>query len=396
MLDAQTIATIKSTIPLIAQTGPALTAHFYDRMFSRHPELKDIFTMSHQSSGAQREALFNAICAYASNLENLAAILPAVEKIAQKHVSLNIRPEHYPIVGENLLATIDEMFHPGQEVLDAWAAAYQLLADVFIHREEQIYQQNEQTMGGWRGLRTFKVKQKVKQSDVITSFELEPEDGLAVTPYRAGQYISVYIRDEQLNNQEIRQYSLSHASNNKTYRIAVKREDNGLLSNFMHENVQEGDLLYVAAPGGDFYLDVAPTTPVTLISAGVGLTPMLSMLHTLSAHQAEVNWLHATENGGVHAFKDEITQAGEQISQYHHAVWYRTPRQEDTLNKDYQFEGFMDLNLVKDWLTTPEMQFYFCGPVPFMQFIAKQLISLGINRDNLHYECFGPHSVIAE
>lgn len=396
MLDAQTIATIKSTIPLIAKTGPALTAHFYDRMFSRHPELKDIFTMSHQSSGAQREALFNAICAYATNIENLATILPAVEKIAQKHTSLNILPEHYPIVGENLLATIDEMFSPGQEVLDAWGAAYQILADVFINREEQIYQQKEQTNGGWRGLRNFKVKYKVKQSDVITSFELEPEDGLAVTPYQAGQYLSLYIRDEHLENQEIRQYSLTHSSNNKTYRIAVKREDKGILSNFLHDHIQEGDTLQVAAPGGDFYLDVSPTTPVTLISAGVGLTPMLSMLHTLSAHKANINWLHAAEHGGVHAFKDEVNQVGNQLSHYQQAIWYRTPRAEDVQNNDYQFEGLMTLKQVEDWLTIPDMSFYFCGPLPFMQSVAKQLIELGINSEKLHYECFGPHAVITQ
>lgn len=396
MLDAQTIATIKSTIPLIVKTGPALTAHFYDRMFSLHPELKDIFTMSHQSNGAQREALFNAICAYATNLENLPAILPAVEKIAQKHVSLNIRPEHYPIVGENLLATIDEMFNPGKEVLDAWGAAYQVLADVFINREEQIYQQKEHEKGGWRGLRAFKIKHKIKQSDVIISLELEPEDSLDIKPYQAGQYLSIYIRDKRLTNQEIRQYSLTQSSNNKTYRIAVKREEHGILSNFLHDHVHEGDTLQVAVPSGDFYLDISPTTPVTLISAGVGLTPMLSMLHTLSEHPANVNWLHATEHGGVHAFKDEIKQAGNQIKQYQQAVWYRTPRQTDTINKDYQYEGLMTLKLIKNWLTIPDMHFYFCGPLPFMQSIAKQLLALGVANDKLHYECFGPHSVITE
>ncbi|OAT45854.1 flavohemoprotein [Proteus hauseri ATCC 700826] len=396
MLEAQTIATIKSTIPLIAKTGPALTAHFYDRMFSRHPELKDIFTMSHQSSGAQREALFNAICAYATNIENLTTILPAVEKIAQKHVSLNILPEHYPIVGENLLATIDELFHPGTEVLDAWEAAYQVLADVFINREEQIYQQKEQTRGGWRGLRAFKVKHKIQQSDVITSFELEPEDNLEVTTYQPGQYLSLYIRDAKLANQEIRQYSLTKPANNKTYRIAVKREDKGILSNFLHDHVHENDILHVAAPSGDFYLDISPTTPVTLISAGVGLTPMLSMLHTLSTHQTNVNWLHATEHGGVHAFKDEINKVGNQILQYHQAVWYRTPRSQDILNTDYQFEGLMELKQVEDWLMIPDMHFYFCGPLPFMQSVANQLISLGVSSDKFHYECFGPHAVITE
>jgi nitric oxide dioxygenase len=104
MLDAQTIATVKATIPLLVETGPKLTAHFYDRMFTHNPELKEIFNMSNQRNGDQREALFNAIAAYASNIENLAALLPAVEKIAQKHTSFQIKPEQYNIVGGHLLA----------------------------------------------------------------------------------------------------------------------------------------------------------------------------------------------------------------------------------------------------------------------------------------------------
>ncbi len=134
MLDSQTIATVKSTIPLLAATGPKLTAHFYDRMFAHNPELKDIFNMSNQRNGDQRQALFDAICAYAANIENLAALLPAVERIAQKHTSFNIQPEQYQIVGGHLLATLDEMFSPGQEVLDAWGKAYGVLANVFIQR----------------------------------------------------------------------------------------------------------------------------------------------------------------------------------------------------------------------------------------------------------------------
>lgn len=105
MLDSQTIATVKSTLPLLAATGPKLTAHFYDRMFAHNPELKDIFNMSNQRNGDQRQALFDAICAYAANIENLAALLPAVERIAQKHTSFNIQPEQYNIVGGHLLAT---------------------------------------------------------------------------------------------------------------------------------------------------------------------------------------------------------------------------------------------------------------------------------------------------
>lgn len=134
MIDTQTIASVKSTIPLIVSTGPKLTAHFYQRMFQHQPELKDIFNMSHQINGEQREALFNAICLSASNIDNVSALLSAIEKIAQKHASLNIKPEHYSIVGQHLLHTIDELFQPGKEIIDAWTKAFHVLANIFIER----------------------------------------------------------------------------------------------------------------------------------------------------------------------------------------------------------------------------------------------------------------------
>ncbi|CAM3776139.1 flavohemoglobin [Xenorhabdus thuongxuanensis] len=396
MLDSQVIATIKSTIPLIISTGPKLTAHFYERMFKHHPELKDIFNMSHQLNGDQREALFNALCAYAGNIDNLSALLPAVEKIAHKHASLNIQPEHYQIVGKHLLATIDEMFHPGDEVLNAWGKAYNVLANVFINREEEIYQSGESLKGGWRDLRQFRVIRKQPQSDVITSFEFVPVDGGKVMDYKPGQYLAVYIEDPAFDNREIRQYSLTAAPNGTSYQIAIKRELQGKVSNHMHDKVQEGDIVMLAAPHGDFFLDVQSDTPVTLVSAGVGLTPMMSMLQHLHNHNhtGSVNWFHAAEHGGHHAFANKVNEISQFMPNLYSQVWYREPRDIDQKGIHYQHTGLMDLSLVKEAITVEGMQFYFCGPVAFMQHIAKQLLAMGIGEQHIHYECFGPHKVI--
>lgn len=396
MLDRQTIATVQSTIPLLAATGPKLTAHFYDRMFEHNPELKHIFNMSNQINGDQREALFNAICAYAANLENLAALLPAVEKIAQKHTSLNIQPEHYSIVGHHLICTLDEMFSPGQEVLDAWAKAYGVLADVFIQRESQIYADGETRTGGWRTLRSFRIIKKEMQSEVICSFELAPVDGGRVLDFKPGQYLGIYIEDDQLEYQEIRQYSLTAAPNGKTYRIAVKREAQGTVSNYLHQQLKEGDTLRVAPPRGDFFLDISPDTPVALISAGVGQTPMLSMLNTLHSqqHSAPVHWLHAAENGRVHAFANEVSAIADQMPNLSRHVWYREPEAQDNLGEDYHNRGIMDLSS-HQWLAAdPDRHYYFCGPLAFMQFAGRQLLAQGVASERIHYECFGPHKVI--
>ncbi|TPG63202.1 NO-inducible flavohemoprotein [Ewingella americana] len=396
MLDAKTIATVKSTIPLLAATGPKLTAHFYDRMFAHNPELKDIFNMSNQRNGDQRQALFDAICAYATNIENLAALLPAVERIAQKHTSFTIRPEQYNIVGEHLIATLDEMFSPGQEVLDAWGKAYGVLAGVFIQREADIYQESAEERGGWTGTREFRIKEKQPQSQLITSFLLEPVDGLPVADFRAGQYLAVYIRSETLAHQEIRQYSLTQAPNGNTYRIAVKREEQGQVSNFLHNVAQPGDVIHLAAPHGDFFLNVTPQTPVALISAGVGQTPMLGMLNVLAAggHQAPVQWIHAAEHGGVHAFADEVKSLGERLPQLESHVWYNQPQELDLPGDNYHYQGLMDLGKLQSQLADPATECYLCGPVGFMQFAAKQLLAMNVSEDRIHYECFGPHKVI--
>lgn len=394
MLSNQTIEIVKATAPLIAETGPKLTAHFYDRMFTHNPELKDIFNMSNQRNGDQREALFNAICAYAANIENLPALLGAVEKIAHKHTSFLITADQYQIVGSHLLATIDELFNPGQEVLDAWAEAYGVLANVFIQREEQIYQANEALEGGWRGLREFELVTKQAESEHICSFVFKPTDGLNVAAYKPGQYVGIYINSDKFDNQEIRQYSLSSAAQENTYRISVKREQDGKVSNYLHDELNVGDKVKLVAPAGDFFMDVESDTPVVLLSAGVGLTPTLSMLESLSAHQAPVSWVHATENGQQHAFKQHVNQIVSSQDNVNALVWYNQPTAEDKLGEDYHFTGFVNLKEIEAALKQTNVQIYFCGPVGFMQYVAKQLIDLGVPQEQFHYECFGPHKII--
>ncbi|WP_061014809.1 NO-inducible flavohemoprotein [Photobacterium leiognathi] len=400
MLNQKTIDIVKATAPVIAEAGSVVTQHFYQRMFSHNPELKDVFNMSHQQNrenngpSSQQEALFNAVCAYANNIDNLAVLLPTVEKIAHKHTSFLITAEQYNIVGTHLLATIDELLSPGQEVLDAWAEAYGVLANIFINREEEIYQENENKDGGWRGTREFIVTNKQQDSQFITSFTFKPVDGGKVANYKPGQYLGIYLNADELENQEIRQYSLSSAPQDDQYRISVKREAQGKVSNYLHDHINIGDKVMLAAPAGDFFLEVDAKTPVTLLSAGVGLTPTLSMLESLTEHQASVNWLHATENGAQHAYKKQIKALAEKHAHIQDLTWYNAPLDTDLPAEDYDYQGLMDLSKVATQLADDKMQFYFCGPVGFMQSIAKQLLTLGVSEDRIHYECFGPHKIL--
>ena len=394
MLDQATIAVIKSTIPLLESAGPALTQHFYQRMFSHNPELKDVFNLAHQRSGGQPLALFNAVAAYARNIDNLGALAGAVERIAHKHTGFLIQPAQYHIVGSHLLATLKELGGNAvtDEVLDAWGKAYGVLADIFIGREGELYREKANQAGGWQGARPFIIREKRAESELITSFVLAPADGQPVLDFKPGQYLSIQLNHPELEYQEIRQYSLSDAPNGRDYRISVKREPQGQVSNLLHDRLKVGDEVALMPPAGDFFLQADATTPVVLLSAGVGLTPMLSMLNQLLAteHSAEIRWLHACEHGSLHAFGQEIREKSRQHARLQSRTWYREPKEQDVKGEDYDFGGTMALEQVNE-LIPANAHFYFCGPLGFMKAIKAQLLELGVPAERMHYEVFGPH-----
>lgn len=395
MLDSRTREIVKSTVPLLEAANTALTEHFYQRMFRDNPELKDVFNLSNQASGRQPAALFNAVLAYAKNIDNPAVLASAVERIAQKHTGFAITPSQYDIVGHHLLESIKELAPDAAtpEVIDAWAQAYGALAGLFIGREEQLYQQSEQKTGGWRGYRDFVVAEKHQESTLITSFLLVPADGNEVVDFLPGQYLNLHLVGPTLTNNEYRQYSLCQAPNGQNYRIAVKRELNGVASNFLHDEVQVGDKLQVLPPSGDFFMEVSTETPVVLMSGGVGQTPMRAMLDQLIKHKhtADIHWLHACEDGAQHAFQADIHALRQANANLTTHVWYRTPGVQDQARAHYNSEGFMDLSQLKDRITTRNTHYYFCGPLPFMAMVKATLIGWGISDDRLHYEVFGPH-----
>src|SRR5271165_2303755 len=185
MLSDKTISIVKSTAPILEEHGETLTRHFYKRMFLHNPEVKEFFNPANQAAGLQQKALAAAICAYAANIDNLTVLGGAVELIAQKHASLQIKSEHYPIVGQNLLASIREVLggRATDEVIDAWANAYGFLAEILIDREKEIYREHAEAPGGWEGFKSFRVARKEVESEVITSFYLVPLDGMKLPEF---------------------------------------------------------------------------------------------------------------------------------------------------------------------------------------------------------------------
>lgn len=390
MLSDKTIEIVKSTVPLLAQAGTVVTDHFYKRLFSHNPELKNIFNMANQDTGRQQFALFNALAAYAQNIDNLAVLKEALTRINHKHTSLNILPEHYPIVGAHLIGTLKELlpeqFTPDVEY--AWREAYGVLADICITEEAALYEHSKNKHGGWAGTRQFEITNKQAESELVTSFTLTPVDGEAVITHKPGQYLGIKVKPEGAEYEEIHQYSISQKSNAKNYRISVKKElqpKPGMVSNYLH-SLEQGTIVELYPPAGDFFLR-NNTSPVVLISAGVGQTPMLAMLETLLSDNSnqEIMYLHACENTQQHSFSKYLYDLTAQNNRLKTITWF------NQATEGADFTGLMNLNAVQAQLPLSNGDFYLCGPAGFMAFIKNQLLELGVKNEQIHYEVFGPH-----
>ncbi|WP_078428221.1 NO-inducible flavohemoprotein [Alkalihalobacterium alkalinitrilicum] len=399
-LSQETIEIIKSTVPVLAEHGEAITKRFYQMMFTNHPELLNIFNHANQKQGKQPRALANSVYAAAAHIDNLEAIIPVVRQIAHKHRSLNVKAEHYPIVGKHLLLAIKDVLGDAatDDIINAWSEAYGVIADVFISVEREMYEEAERKAGGWKEFRPFTVAKKVQESDVITSFYLKPEDEGALSDFLPGQYISIKIVIDGEEYNHIRQYSLSDVSGTGYYRISVKREDArqdipaGVVSTYLHNHVNEGDVLEITAPAGDFVLNTENDRPVFLISGGVGQTPMISMLKTLinRVPEKQVTYIHAAINGKYHALGEEVATTVSNSNNVNYYVAYEQLTDEDRAAAIYQKEGYIDLDWLKSVVKSTDAEFYFCGPVPFMKVINQSLKDLGVPQEQIHFEFFGP------
>lgn len=399
MLSPQIRALVKGTAPVLKTHGVALTKHFYARMFKHNPELKHIFNQGHQAGGEQQQALAGAVAAYAEHIDDPSVLMPVVTRIVHKHVSLGIRPEHYQIVGKHLLASISEVLGEAatDELLAAWAAAYGQLADLLIAEESRLYAESAAKPGGWTGWRAFRVVGKQRESTEITSFYLAPADGGGVPAYRPGQYVSVRVFVPELGLMQPRQYSLSDAPGQDRLRISVKREAGGVdtpagrVSNGLHDRLEEGGVLDVAPPQGDFHLREEGNAPVVLLSGGVGLTPMVSILNHLVGlnDERQIRFVHGCRNNSVHAMRDHVNSVAAERANVRKAVFYEEVGHGDQPGRDYDYAGRVDLNAIRDDVIVPGADYYLCGPAGFMRAQREALTGLGVPEDRIHAEAFG-------
>ncbi len=407
MLSDKTVQIIKEITPAVAANAETITCKFYQRMFAGNPEVKAFFNQAHQQTGQQPAALAGAVCAYFSNIDNLAALGPAVELIAQKHCSLNVKAEHYPIVGKHLLDAIKDVMGDAatDEIIEAVGEAYGVLAEVFIDRESQIYERLESQPGGWNGRRDFVVERKVVESDIVTSFYLKPADGGELPTFLPGQYITVHI-DHPTTPTSPRNYSLSDRPGLDYFRISVKRETNaaadtpdGLISNHLHDNVGVGDTIALGPPCGEFTIDPAGNTgkPVVFIAGGIGVTPLLSMAKSLVASNLTppIFFIQAARNSSVHAMADEVRGLADGIAPVVTRVIYDGPMAGDADTGRCDEVGLITKDLIAGHTPVADADYYFCGPKPFMATIEMILNELGVDATRQHCEFFGPKQPLA-
>jgi nitric oxide dioxygenase len=407
MLSQATIDLVKATAPVVAPQAEAITRRFYTLMFAGNPEVQAYFNQAHQFSGGQQQALAGAICAYAANIDNLAALGRAVELIAQKHCSLGIQREQYPIVGKHLLAAIKDVLGDAasDEVIAAWGEAYGFLAEVLIDRESAVYREQVAAPGGWNGLRRFVVQRKQPESEIVTSFYLRPADGGELPLFKPGQYITVRI-DHPSQPTSPRNYSLSDRPGARHFRISVKREASlaagrpeGLVSNYLHDHVHAGDPLDLGPPCGEFTLEPAQAgeRPIVLLSGGIGITPLMSMLKSLAHHgvATPVHFAHAARNSRVHALAEELRRFASELPNGRTHVRYDAPLADDLSAGRCDSVGLIDAKFLREWLPGNDAEFYFCGPKPFMTGVYGALKAWGVPEARLHFEFFGPRQEIA-
>lgn len=252
------------------------------------------------------------------------------------------------------------------------------------------------------GFRELRVVAKVRESAIITSFYLEPLEADGWRAFEPGQFLVFRIPVQGGEDCVLRNYSVSCSPELKgRYRITVKREaaptpdvPAGLSSCYLHDHVEVGDVLLAEGPRGAFVLNRDSHRPVVLLSGGVGLTPLVSMLHALTGSRRKAHFIHACANGDVHALRDEVEALAASRTGLSVHFCYRRPTSEDRNAARHNSEGTVSRALLQSLLPLDDYDFYLCGPAPFMKAVHDALRALGVPKARIAYEFFGPATLL--
>jgi len=243
----------------------------------------------------------------------------------------------------------------------------------------------------WPGFRRLTVTGIERESDSVISIRLEEPDGAPVPPARPGQYLTLRLQPDDQQRPVLRNYSLSGPPGAGYYRITVKREHAGAASGYLHTHLRVGAQIEIAAPRGTFILD-STDAPVLLISAGIGATPVLAMLHALATEhtEREIWWIQGARSGHDHSFAAEARALLTSLANVHTHVCYSRPGSDDLEGRDFQSAGRLTASRLAELSPPRDAEAYLCGPIPFMDEISAGLAAMGIDASRIHTEPFGP------
>ena len=242
----------------------------------------------------------------------------------------------------------------------------------------------------WAGFRPLKVTDKRRESMNVTSLMLEPSDGRELVAAMPGQFIVLRLKPSPEAPALLRSYSLSGEPSEQRWRLSIKREPNGAAGAYVEDRLKVGDVIDASAPRGAFTLEQG-NGPVVLMSAGIGLTPVLAMLHALAAagSRRDVWWIHGARNNAEHALAAEVQGLLKLLPRGHSHILYSAPDPTDRLAVDFDAAGRLDLHVLQKLGAPREADFYLCGPAGFMSSLTADLGGWGVSAERVHSENFG-------
>jgi nitric oxide dioxygenase len=387
---------VKASVPALREHGETVSRLCYSRLLAKNPEFNNLLSKTNQATGRQPRAFTAVILAFASHINHTSELVPRMERMCNKHCSLGVKPEHYDVIGKHLLEAfaivLGSQWTPALN--SAWAKAYSMLAKMLMAREGQMYSK----FGSWQGWRNFRLERKVIEADDVFSLYLAPCDGGLLPDFLPGQYISVRVPVPSTGHYALRQYSLTDCPGNDYYRITVKRvrgtKDGaaGIVSSLLDER-QAGDILQLTHPTGEFSFDNHSfTAPLVLISAGIGVTPLISILHSALTLNSDrpVSWIHCSPRKAP--FEDHVRQLAQTHPNLRTKFFRSKAWQPDLENKPPQYEmGRLDLasiGLEKLHLDHGGAEYYICGPELLTEDVEGFLTIQGVDPNRIKHELF--------
>lgn len=386
---------ITASVPVLEQLGQVLTQKFYQKMLSEYDDVKPFFNDTNQKSLRQPKVLAFALLNYARNINDITPLTAFVKQIVVKHCGLQVRAEHYPIVGTCLLTTLKELL--GEETatpefLKAWETAYGNLAQILINMEFDVYKSLD-----WQEFREFRVTRLDNESDNVKSVYFTPSDGGRIAIPQRGQYVCIRWKLPGAEFEKSREYSLSQFPTANEYRISVKKLEDGAISTYVHEHLKIGDTVRVAPPSGQFTYKQSDND-VLLFVGGIGITPIVPIAEKALEDGKKVTLFDSNHTIGARPFADTFN-----LFKKYYGDKFEVKEFISNHEKDIRDEKKCNFSTVKFASLTPEdfdtidfsksYDIYLLGPVGYMKFVRDELSKRKVDGTQIYSEFFGPTAV---